>query len=160
MNTRIYKIIPFFILIVFLSCHANLFAQPPGRQMKGFQAEKIEYFNEKLNLGDKESKEFWPVYEDLQHRLIKNMEEERNLLNYININYEALSEAEIESSLDKYFNLQNQRHDLKQLYNKKFIGIIGKRKTMKMYALEREFRLHVLQKFKQGRSGHGQGRNR
>ncbi|HKK61871.1 MAG TPA: hypothetical protein VJ951_04890 [Bacteroidales bacterium] len=146
----------FFLTLCFQSA---LMAQPNNREkMRRFQEERIIYFNEKLDLTEKESKEFWPLYEDLQHRIMKNMEDEKNLLNYYHINNEALSEKEVEKSITDYFNLRDQRHDLKMDYHNKFMAVIGKRKTMQMYALEREFKMHILQKFRSERgrrSGRG-----
>lgn len=155
MNTKL-TIKTAFIILLYLSFYTNVFAQP-GRQMQGFQEEKIKYFNEKLNLNDKESKEFWPVYNDLQNRITKNIDDEKNLLQYYNLNEQAMSKDEVEESLDKYLKLQSERIELKQAYHDKFIEIIGERKTMKMYAIERQFRLHVINKFRHGK-GSGPGR--
>lgn len=133
---------------------ATVFAQPGG-QMQRFKEEKIAFFNEKLNLSEKEAEAFWPLQEDLHNRNMKINEEEKTLLNYYNSNYEAMAEKEIDETIEKYRQLQKKRLDLSSEYHEKFVRIIGKKKTMRLYALEREFRIHILHEWRAGRGGHG-----
>lgn len=135
---------------------ATLFAQP-GDKMGKFHEEKISFFTEKLDMSDKEADKFWPVHEDFHNRNMKINEEERILLDYYNSNYEAMSDEEVHEHLEKYIALQKKRVELGAKYHMKFIEILGERKTMRMYALDREFRKHILRQF---RAGHGGGRGR
>lgn len=128
--------------------------------MQRFKQEKIAFFNEKLDLSDKEADAFWPVQEDLHNRKMKINEDEKTLLNYYNSNYEAMSEKEIDETIVKFMDLQQQRVDLTKEYHEKFVRIIGKRKTMRLYALDREFRIYILKKFRAGRGGGGRGPHR
>lgn len=127
--------------------------------MQRFKEEKIKYFNEKLELTEKEASQFWPVYEDLQNRNMKINEDEKSLLTYYSSNSLAMSEKEIDETIEKFVDLQEKRVKLAQQYHEKFVRIIGKRKTMSMYAIEREFRMYILEKFRAGR-GHGEGDGR
>jgi hypothetical protein len=130
----------------------------PGDQMQRFREEKIAFFNEKLDLSDKEAQAFWPLHEDLQNRKMKVNEDEKTLLNYYNSNYDAMSEEETRETIKKYMELQDKRHNLNSEYHDKFVRVIGEKKTMRLYALEREFRVHILHKFRAGRGGgHGKG---
>ena len=120
-------------------------------------------FYEKLELSEKDSSQFWPIYQDLQNRNMKVNEDERNLLNYYSCNSEAMSEQEVDEMITKFLALQETRLKYNIQYYDKFVTIIGKRKTMHMYALEREFRMYVLGRFRSERGrgeGTGQGRNR
>jgi len=137
---------------------ASLFAQP-NEKMGKFHEEKVAYFTEKLDLSDKESEKFWPVHEDFHNRNMKINEEERILLDYYNSNYEAMSDEEVHEHLDKYIALQKKRVELGAKYHMKFVEILGERKTMRMYAMDREFRKYILRKFRAGHGGGG-GRNR
>ena len=118
---------------------------------------------DKLELSENDADEFWAVYEDLQNRNMKINEDERTLLNYYISNSEAMSEVEIDETITKFMTLQETRREFARLYHDKFVEIIGKRKTMQMYALEREFRMYILEKVRSER-GHGGtdglGRNR
>ncbi|MCF8224606.1 MAG: hypothetical protein K9J30_01865 [Bacteroidales bacterium] len=150
MNRRIHRSLLVLTAIAMLFTSAAVNAQP-DEKMKRFQEERISYFNEKLELTDKEAESFWPLYEDLQNRMMKNMEDEKALLNYYLNNLGALSDEEVNKTISGYMDLQDQRHNLRKKYHDSFVKIIGKKKTMKMYALEREFRMHILRKFRSGR---------
>ncbi len=148
--------IQFILLAFFLFGSTMVICAQPGGGMQRFKEAKIEYFNEKLELSADVAEKFWPVYEDLQNRFMKINEDEKSLLNYYTSNSEAMSEKEIDETISKFMILQGTRGDLSGEYHDKFVKLIGKRKTMKMYALEREFRMHILEKFRSER-GHGQG---
>jgi hypothetical protein len=150
------KNIQFLLIALFLIGTGMLANGQPKGSMQRFKEEKIKYFNDKLNLSEKESDQFWPIYEDLQNRNMKIHEDEKSLLNYFGANAEAMSEKEIDETITKFMDILDKRMKLTSKYHDKFVRIIGKRKTMHMYALEREFRLHVLEKFRAGR-GHGEG---
>lgn len=146
-------------LMIMCFTGATVIAQP-GEQMQKFREEKIAFFNEKLDLSEKEAAAFWPMQEDLHNRNMKINEEEKTLLNYYNSNFEAMSEKEIDETIEKYMQLQKKRLDLSSEYHEKFVQIIGKKKTMQLYALEREFRIHILHKWRAGRGGNGRGPHR
>ena len=148
------------LAITLLGSNVTLMAQHE-RPMQRFKEEKIKFFNENLKLSEAEAKEFWPVYEDLHNRTMKINDDERILLSYYYDNAEAMSDKEVDETIEKFQGLQQKRNELHNQYHKKFVNIIGKRKTMQMYAIEREFRVYILNKFKEGRGpGQGGGRNR
>ena len=158
-----YRIIYLFLLLFLASSGLLSLNAQSEEQKKRFQEEKVIFFNEKLNLSDSEAKLFWPVHEDFHNRQRKINEDERSLLNYFNDNSEALSEQEIDETIEKFMDLQNKRVELTSQYHKIFVEIIGKRKAMKMYSLDREFRMYILKKFRSGegeRGGGGRGRPR
>lgn len=128
-------------------------------QMERFRNERISFFNEKLGLTEEEATLFWPIQEDLHNRMMKINEDEKNLLNYYSSNFEAMSEEEIDQTIKKFMDLQQSRMDLTNRYHEKFVETIGKKKTMRLYSLDREFKMHVLRRYRAG-DPPGQGRNR
>lgn len=149
------------VTVLMIMCFSGaLVVAQPGDQMQRFREEKIAFFNEKLDLSEKEADAFWPLHEDLQNRKMKVNEDEKTLLNYYNSNYVAMSEDEIREAIKKYMDLQDKRHDLNAEYHDKFVSVIGEKKTMRLYALEREFRVHILHKFRAGKGGYGRGPHR
>ncbi|MEX0983189.1 MAG: hypothetical protein WD577_13865 [Bacteroidales bacterium] len=145
-------IIPALLFVVSLTAAAQ-----PGGHMQRFKEEKISFYNEKLDLSEAEAEKFWPVQEDLHNRNMKINEDEKNLLVYYSSNYEAMSDQEIDETVQKFLELQQSRVDLSREYHKTFVEIMGKKKTMQMYALDREFRMYILKKFRAGEGG-GRGR--
>jgi hypothetical protein len=150
------KILLMLLLITATGGRSRLLFGQDGPSINRFKSEKIAYFNEKLNLTQEVADKFWPVYEDLHNRRMKINEDEKSLLSYVISNSENLTEKETDESIEKYMKIQDKRLELDKQYHDKFTSILGKKKTLQLYALEREFRLHLLRKF-QSHDGHGRG---
>jgi len=151
LNKRISTLL---IVTLFISTYTQIYGQRE-QQMERFKDEKIKFFNQKLELTVEEGKLFWPVYENLNNRRMKINEDERNLLTYFGSNAQFLSDEETDETIESYIALQNKRVNLDLKYHEKFVEIIGKKKTMTMYSLEREFKLYILKEFSGGRGGQG-----
>ena len=147
-----------FLLLSLISLSGMALVAQPSERMERYRQERIEFFNDKLDLTEEESDRFWPLQDDLHNRMMKINMDEKNLLDYYSRNYDALSEKEIGETTEKFLDLQSARVDLQKEYHDQFVEIIGLKKTMRLYALDREFRMHVLRKFRGG-DGHGRGRN-
>lgn len=145
------------IVTLIILCSGAAATAQQGGHMQRFREEKIKFYNEKLDLSEAEARKFWPVQEDLHNRNMKINEDEKNLLIYYNSNYEAMSDQEIDETIQKFLDLQKSRTELSTEYHRTFVEIIGKKKTMTMYALDREFRMHILRKFRAGEGGGGRG---
>ena len=143
------------ILLLFLMVASVPVLSQRRESWERLKEERIKYFNEKLSLSGSEAEKFWPLYDDLMNRSMKINEEERTLLTYYSSNAEAMSDDEVNETITKYQALQDRRHKLFSEYHNKFVDVIGKRKTMRMYSLEREFRIYILEKFRSGEHGPG-----
>ncbi len=153
-------IAPILVIMIILTHSTEVLGQH-GSQMQKFKEERMNFFNEKLQLSEAEAKNFWPLQEDFHNRNMKINEEEKVLLNYYSSNYEALTDEEVEETIGKYQALQKKRVELGKEFHDKFVSAIGERKTMRMYALDREFRIYILKKFRaRGGGGGPQGRDR
>ena len=159
MKTYRSRIVALFCLAVFLTSSSLLFSQE-NDQMKRFRQEKINYFNEKLDLSEEEKKVFWPIYHEHFNQIMKINEDEKSLLSFYKNNSEYMSEAEVDETIEKHFGIREKRHKLELKYHDRFVEAIGKKKTMKMYTLEREYRMHVLRKFRGSGQGQHQGKGR
>ncbi len=125
-------------------------------QSQRFEEEKIAYFTEKLSLSEVEAEEFWPIFNDLHNRRMKINQDEKSLLDYYSTNAQYMSDDEVGETVKKYLDLQEQRRTLESEYHHKLVGVLGERKVMTLYTLEREFRLYLLRKFRhQNRPGRG-----
>lgn len=146
--------IAYLLMLIMISMGSGLLINAqPGDQQGKFHEEKVNFFNEKLNLSDEEAKLFWPIHEDFHNRNMKINEDERSLLNYFTCNSEAMSDKEVDETITKFMDLQKKRGELMSQYHNKFVEVIGKKKTMKMYSLDREFRMYILKKFRSGGEG-------
>lgn len=137
-------------------------------QVKQFNQERENYFNEKLELTSGEAELFWPVYNDFHNRKMKISEEERNTFRYCYKNADNLTDQEFIEALEKIRGLKDEEHKLEQkYYHEKFPGVLPPKKVMMLYKVEWDFRSHLLRQIRGhgsgegerrgGRSGHGPG---
>ena len=145
---------------VILLLSAGLLYAQSEEQIKQFNQEKQDYFNEKLEMSKSEKEAFWPVYKDFNNRKGRLMEEERNTYRYTNQNAENLSEEEMEQTMKRILELKTRILDLdREYYIGKFPEILGHEKTMELYMAEWEFRRHLIHRLR-GRDGSGRGKGR
>lgn len=163
MNNLNRRVSVFMVASIFFAAFVQVNAQEDQR-MQRFKEEKMSYFNENLQMSEELASVFWPIYEDLNNRRMKIGEEEKTLITYYSSNADYMTEKELDETIKAYLNIQQKRVDLDLQFHNKFVETIGKAKTMKMYTLEREFRLFILRKFRGGGQGpngpRGQGRGR
>lgn len=122
------------------------------------KAERVAFYNDKLELTAKEAEKFWPVYNDYTNRQEKLNMERRMLLRYIDSNSDNMSEEEIEESLRKYIENQNASHALFIEYNKKFLEILPVEKVIRLYIVENQFKQYLLRKIGDARMERAGGR--
>ena len=120
-----------------------------GEHMERIKAQRVAFFTEKLQLTEQEASIFWPVYNDYNNRKDMINNESRNLGIFIARNADNMSESEVEESMQKYINLQNQEHALFLEYHKKYLEILPARKVMKLYIAETQFKQFLLNKLRE-----------
>ena len=129
-------------------------------QFQRLQQERREFFTRELELTETESEAFWPIYNDLQNRKMKIMEEERNLMRYMRENAPNMNDQEIRKNLDKVHSLRDSMGSLeKEFYGSKFPEILPLKKVMKLYLVEIDFRRHLMHEIRgRGQGGPGKAR--
>ena len=149
-----------FLLLVSATWLVTLTAQT-DEQIEQFRKEREAYYNEKLELTDQEIRAFWPIYNDFHNRRMKLAEDERNTFTYAQNNANNLSDQEINNNLKKIRELKEQQIQLEnQYYQDKFPEALPPKKVLKLYAVEWEFRRHLLRKLRDQGPPPGDERNR
>lgn len=120
-------------------------------KLKQLQKQKINYFNERLNLSDQEARKFWPVYNDYQNRKNLIAQERRSTTTYFLKNSENMSEEEISELLEKYINYEQRETKLLEVYTNKFREFLPEKKVIKVFILEVQFRQWLLKTHMQPR---------
>ncbi|MBN1131632.1 MAG: hypothetical protein JXR52_05030 [Bacteroidales bacterium] len=141
----------FFALLTAIFCAPFLSAQTE-EQKKRFEEEQIAFFNQELQLTEKEAEKFWPIYNDFNNRKMRIMEEEKNLLWYFNRNSENISAEEIDELLTKYLEINERKNQLERDYHNEFKKILPPKKVMMLYVADRQFRMHLIRQIRH----HGQ----
>ncbi len=138
------------ITALFLFIRFNAYSQFDERNER-FQAQKVAFFTERMELTAKEAEKFWPVYNDHNNRKEKLEEESRNLLRYLAKNQNNMSDGEIRESLDKYLVNQDKVHQLMLEYHNKYLEILPPGKVVRIYITENLFRTFLLNQLRESR---------
>jgi hypothetical protein len=148
MKSTMTRSITSFLLLISATGLMSLLAQTE-EQIEKFKKEREAYYNEKLELTDQEIKAFWPIFNDFHNRRMKLAEDERNTFTYAQNNANNLSDQEINNNLRKIRELKEQQIQLEnQYYQDKFPKALPPKKVLKLYAVEWEFRRHLLRKLR------------
>ncbi|MAW84208.1 MAG: hypothetical protein CL832_07370 [Crocinitomicaceae bacterium] len=116
----------------------NNISNPKNENRK---AQKIAFFNAKMNLNEEESKAFWPVVSDMQKEL-KDLKNKNN--NYRTMlkdkKTEELSDNELEEIVDSRIQMGKDQMDIKIKYHQIFKEVLPIQKVAKYYQAVKEFK--------------------
>lgn len=130
------------LMLLFIVGSASMVAQgKPAEKMskEDKEAKMVGFLTEKLALTTDEAEKFWPVYKEMREKLKENRQAFKGKKSDKDTNIDDLSDAEVKELLDNGFKLKENDLAIKKEYNEKFIGIIGVKRTAKLYHLEHEF---------------------
>lgn len=139
------------LLVFVMSVLFNpIFAQNESKSDK-IEAYKIAFITEKLNLTPKEAAAFWPVYNEYSDKLVSLRNKETSRIKSLNMDAN-LTDAEAEIFIKDYLNYKEQINDLTQKYVAEFKKVLPLSKVAKLVTLEQEFKLKLLQHYKEKKS--------
>ncbi len=131
------------------------FSQGKGYQHKAMaiddekiQAEKVAFITEKVNLTVDEAQQFWPVYNEFNDKISTLFNEERLIHRDIRANCEIISEKDLTIKLDRMVELNQEKAMLEDEYHQKYKKILPIQKVAKLYQADKDFRKHLLHKYK------------
>lgn len=132
------------------------FAQPSGERV---EALKVAFITRQLSLSSQEAKVFWPVYDEYQNerkRILKNRRVEKLMAVE---NFQDMSDAEMETTLDKMMELKMAEAELDLKYYREFKEVLPIHKVAKLYRAEKKF-TRMLLKGLQNNPGRGRRQGR
>lgn len=112
------------------------------------KAEKIAFITAEIDLTVKEAQQFWPVYNEFTEKMDALFKEEHKITREIKKSIATLSDKDIETKLDRAIEIRADRASLEKTYHEKFKAVLPIQKIAKLYQADREFRKHLLQKYK------------
>jgi hypothetical protein len=112
------------------------------------KAEKIAFITAEIGLTVKEAQAFWPVYNEFTDKMDALFKEEHKITKEIKKNSATLSDKDLEAKLDRLVEIREDRSKLEQTYHEKFKDVLPVKKVALLYQADREFRKHLLQKYK------------
>jgi len=108
------------------------------------KAEKVAFFNKKLNLTKEEADLFWPIYNEYWVKKNQIYDNRRSAMKYCDKNLVTLSDEEITKYADMYVNFKKEEADLLVEFNEKFKKVLPPTKVFLLYQTDYEFKNYLL----------------
>lgn len=131
-------------VIIFLGWSSCLYAQI-GQQKSGqIQAQKIAFLTNKMNLTVEEAESFWPIYHEYDRQKKVLSEEAKSSIT-------NPTDEEAKMILEKHLTKAEKEIALTRDFIEKASEVVSYRKLYELEVGEREFRLWILNRYKEMR---------
>lgn len=120
-----------------------------------FQAEKVAFLTQKMDLTVTEAEAFWPIYNEYSKATGAVHKEMMAAVDKINKSAE-ISDAEAEAAINALLAAQKKDTELKEQFTARFKKVLPVKKVAAFFAAEDAFRRHLFRKFKDGSGFKGQ----
>ncbi|MCY7329942.1 MAG: hypothetical protein LH618_15415 [Saprospiraceae bacterium] len=131
----------FLALMIVTTFQAMAQAQPEAKAADRIRAYRVAVYTEVLQLTAEEAQSFWPIFNEYaasREKLQQQMRPDRQL--------DAMSDAEVEEYVRKYFDVRQQEMNLEKDLATRLRKVLPIRKIAKLPAAEREFREGLVRK--------------
>lgn len=138
-------------LLIFLAGISQLLAQPGRLQDRAdrLEAFRIGYFTDRMALTTEEARLFWPVYDAYQAEEKALKIEVQTFQRRMRLGMDAMSDKELDASLDKFLAFKQKEFDLAKKYKEKFKEVLPIRKVVAFFRAEQEFNRTLLNSYKE-----------
>jgi len=136
------------LIIAFMSASSFLSAQTGMDKIKSL---KIAFITERLSLTSEEAAVFWPVYNEHEAAIEKIRRRERTEIRNRLQNFQNISDQQIQSLMDEFLALQEERNNRNIAFLKKMTNLISARKTFLLIKAEDDFKKRLLQQIQKRR---------
>ncbi len=156
-----YKIISFLsILMLYTSL---TFAQGHRRELSPemrakFEAQKISYITQQLEISPEEAQLFWPLYNEMKKKKDLFHQEFRQLFTKLRHDSDNLSEKELTKISDRIADLKVDKAKMQREYHYKFKKVLSTNQILDLYMADKEFQNMLLRRIKGDRQKQ-RGRN-
>lgn len=154
MKTYSLKTVLIFVLI--FTASVGVFAQgPPPRKgdkqqekRENFEAMKIAFITQKLDLTPEEAQQFWPVYNQYSAKLQEIRKKRKQENRDAKQNFDDMSDKDVEQAVDNEIIYRQKELDIQKEYHAKFKSVLPIKKVAKLYNSEEQFKRLLLDKLK------------
>ncbi|MGC6430985.1 MAG: sensor of ECF-type sigma factor [Jejuia sp.] len=120
------------------------------------KALKVAFITEALDLSEKESQEFWPIYNEFEEASNKIRHQEmRAIRNEIRENAEGLTDEKALELIKKFNAAEERMYALRKEFSKKVLTIIPAKKIIKLKLVEEDFKRKMLKEFQKRKKERG-----
>lgn len=130
------------VCLIFFVAATTAMAQTKSNKISEaeFRKAKQEYLTRELDLNDKESKAFFPLYEEFQRKKKEIYDENQQLMERADI----AGEEEYRKIINRLLDLQIMSDELEKKYYDKFAQVLTYKKLFKLNKAESAFQKHML----------------
>ncbi len=137
-------------LLIFFVLSGQIFAQPGhgmnSQKRKEIKEMQLNFIINKLQLTEKEKKEFVPVYKMFCNEREKLFQAKHKNMRNFKQNSLNMSDEELLTLSDKFVNIDLQLAELSKQYNEKFKKVLPPIKIILLYQAENEFKRNLIKK--------------
>lgn len=145
-----------FLFFVTLFAANQVFAQPPrgplGEKMgERVKVARIAFLTRELDLTELEAQKFWPIYNkfDAEREKIRAEAKVERLISKADL--EKMSDADVETAIQKAFDAQESEVKLRKSYHTEFRKVLSIRKVAILYRAEEDFKRELLRELRERR---------
>ncbi len=124
-----------------------------------FQADKVAFISQKMDLSVKEAEAFWPIYNEYSKASDEAHKEMMAAVGKIHKASE-LTDAEASAAIDALLATQKKENELMAQYTAKFKKVLPVKKVAAFFAAEDAYRKHLFRRFKDKEKPMGPGHKR
>jgi len=146
-----------FTLIFFAVSHAQEEKKDRKPDFEKYNAMRIAFITDRLDLTPDEAQIFWPIFNEYQSQKDMFRMENFKISKQFMDNVEEISEAESEELLEKQMDLKKKEMEIDAEYHEKFKEVLSSKKIMKLYLSEHHFKSFLLRQIRGGERKGGQG---
>ena len=146
-----YKIISFLAILMLFTSLVS--AQGRRRELSPemrakFEAQKISYITQQLEISPKEAQLFWPLYNEMKKKKDLFHQEFRQLYTTMRHDSDSLSEKELAKISDRIADLKVEKAKLERDYHYKFKKVLSTKQLLDLYMADKEYKGMLLRRIK------------
>jgi hypothetical protein len=136
-------------IFISILCILPLISMAQPDQRKQLEADRVGVYSRVLNLTPDEARLFWPIFNEFQSQMESIQRESKDIRRNAIKNYNKMSDAELDKTIEATFNQEQKQLDLKRKYTKEFKKALPVKKVILLQKAEREFKKELIHKLKE-----------
>lgn len=135
-----------------LCCIRIVTAQPGPKfehKKEKVEAMKIGFITQQMDLTPEEAQKFWPLYNFMDKELDKIRKERHLARENAKMNFETMSDADVEKLITDEMAAQQKEIDIRKKYFTQFKTVLPIKKIAQFYKAEEQFKRKLLEKMQE-----------
>ncbi|MEG2277307.1 MAG: hypothetical protein RSC80_05655 [Odoribacter sp.] len=139
-----------FVLLVFSNSFVFAQGKLSDEKRKEFDAQKVAFFTQELDLSPSEAAKFWPLYNEMQKKTRSIEMEIRKSMHTV----KELKESQYEDAVNQLLNYENEIQIIKKEYYQKMLRELPASKIWKLNEAERKFHRQLFDRLRRESESH------